>query len=132
LPALTVLPFLMFQGEAAEALDFYVSVFPDAQVDEIERYRAGEAGPEGTIKLARFTLSGQPVLCTDSFVKHAFSFTPAFSFFVNCDSEHTVRSLSASLKQGGAELMPAAKYGFSTLFAWVSDRFGVSWQLNFE
>jgi len=127
----SVLPFLMFQGDGSAALDFYISVFPDARIEEMERYGPGEAGPQGTIKHARFTIGGQSVLCTDSFVKHAFSFTPSFSFFVQCDSAEEVQRLSKVLKEGGSEMMPAADYGFSTLFAWVSDRFGVSWQLNY-
>jgi predicted 3-demethylubiquinone-9 3-methyltransferase (glyoxalase superfamily) len=127
----TVRPFLMFQdGVASAALDFYRSLFPDARIDAIERYGASGPGPEGTIKLARFTIGSQSVLCSDSFVKHAFGFTPSFSFFVDVDSEERVRELADKLKEGGGELMPVGNYGFSRLFAWVNDRFGVSWQIN--
>ena len=126
----SVLPFLMFQGDGSDALEFYLSVFPDAAVEHIERYSGHDNGPAGSIKLARFSIGKQTVLCTDSPVKHAFAFTPSFSFFVECSSQDEVRRLSEILKQGGAELMPVGNYGFSTLFAWVSDRFGVSWQLN--
>ncbi|CAN7261122.1 VOC family protein [Phenylobacterium sp. LjRoot219] len=126
-----VLPFLMFQGGVgSQALEFYLSVFPDSRVDEMQRYGPGEAGPEGTIHRARFTLGGQSVLCSDSFVKHAFAFTPSFSFWVECESADELRRLSGRLAEGGAELMPAGDYGFSSLFTWVNDRFGVSWQLN--
>ena len=128
----TVRPFLMFQGGVASAaLDFYCSLFSDARVDDIERYGVSGPGPEGTIKLARFTIGGQSVLCSDSFVKHAFGFTPSFSFFVDVGSEERVRELADRLKQGGQEFMPVGNYGFSTLFAWVNDRFGVSWQINY-
>ncbi len=127
----SVLPFLMFQGNGSDALDFYLSVFPDARVEHVERYGDGDKGPAGSIKRARLTIGKQSLLCTDSPVKHAFSFTPSFSFFVECGSEDEVRRLNEVLKQGGAELMPVGNYGFSTLFAWVSDRFGVSWQLNY-
>jgi predicted 3-demethylubiquinone-9 3-methyltransferase (glyoxalase superfamily) len=126
----SVFPFLMFQGDGSDALEFYLSVFPDATVEQIERYNGNNGGPAGSIKLARFRIGKQTVLCTDSPVKHAFTFTPSFSFFVECGSQDEVRRLSEILKQGGAELMPVDNYGFSTLFAWVSDRFGVSWQLN--
>jgi predicted 3-demethylubiquinone-9 3-methyltransferase (glyoxalase superfamily) len=128
----TVRPFLMFQGgEGSAALDFYLSLFPDARVDAMERYTADDLGPEGTIKAARFTIGGQSVMCSDSFIKHAFTFTPSFSFFVDCASEDRLRELAEQLKQGGAELMPVGSYGFSRLFTWVNDRFGVSWQINF-
>jgi predicted 3-demethylubiquinone-9 3-methyltransferase (glyoxalase superfamily) len=126
-----VRPFLMFQGgEASAALDFYLTLFPGARVDAMERYGAGGPGPEGTIKVARFTVGGQSVMCSDSFVKHGFTFTPSFSFFIDCDSEERLRELADRLRQGGAEFMPVGNYGFSRLFAWVSDRFGVSWQIN--
>lgn len=127
----TVRPFLMFQGEASAALDFYCSLFPDARIEAMERYGRGEPGPEGTIKLARFSIGGQTVLCTESFIKHAFDFTPSFSFFVDCESEERLRELADRLKHGGSELMPVGNYGFSRLFTWVNDRFGVSWQLNY-
>jgi predicted 3-demethylubiquinone-9 3-methyltransferase (glyoxalase superfamily) len=127
---ITITPFLMFQGDGAAALDFYLSTFPDSRLDQIERYGTGEPGTEGQIKLARFTVGGQSVLCFDSFVKHAFTFTPSFSFWIECSSEDEVRRLADTLKEGGSELMPVGDYGFSKLFAWVSDRFGVSWQIN--
>ena len=125
----SVLPFLMFQGEAEAALAFYLAVFPDAHIDEVRENPATDAMPAS--KLTRLTLHGQSVLVFDSPVKHGFGFTPSFSFFVTCESEEEVRRLSEMLKQEGAEMMPAGSYGFSTLFAWVSDRFGVSWQLNY-
>jgi predicted 3-demethylubiquinone-9 3-methyltransferase (glyoxalase superfamily) len=127
----SVLPFLMFQGDASAALDLYASVFPDFRIEEVERFGPGSPGPEGAVRRARVTVGGQSVLVTDSFVKHAFTFTPSFSFMVQCESEAELRRLSDALKAGGAELMPVGAYGFSTLFAWVSDRFGVSWQLNY-
>jgi predicted 3-demethylubiquinone-9 3-methyltransferase (glyoxalase superfamily) len=127
----TVRPFLMFQGGAGStALAFYLSLFPDARIEAMERYGSGEPGPEGTIKVARFAIGDQTVLCSDSFIRHAFDFTPSFSFFVDCDSEERLRELAERLKQDGSELMPVSNYGFSRLFTWVNDRFGVSWQLN--
>lgn len=125
-----VRPFLMFQGQAEEAMTFYAAQFPDGAIEEIVRYGAGEAGPEGTVKTARFTVGGQTVLCIDSPVAHAFTFTPSFSLFVTCASEAELDRLFGALSQGGAVMMPPASYGFSSKFAWISDRFGVSWQLN--
>ena len=127
---LTIRPFLMFEGKAEEAMNFYLSLFPLAKILDIQRYGANQPGPEGSVKKASFSIGRQTVLCTDSFVKHGFTFTPAFSFFVDCASEEEINRLSASLSEGGATLMPLGKYGFSRKFAWVNDRFGVSWQLN--
>ncbi len=79
---------------------------------------------------ATFSVAGQALMCHDSFVKHAFTFTPATSLFVDCASEDDLRRFSTALAAGGAVLMPLDHYGFSRLFTWVNDRFGVSWQLN--
>lgn len=124
--------FLMFQNDDAEqAMNAYVALFPGSRVLSIERYGAGEAGKEGTVKLATFELNGTPIKCIDSPVKHAFTFTPAISLFIDCDDAAQVDRLAGRLGEGGQPLMPAGAYGFSTRFAWVQDRFGVSWQLNF-
>lgn len=127
----TMQPFLMFQGGSAEqAMDLYVSLFDDGEVVEVTRWQAGEPGAEGSIKLARFTVAGQSVLASDSPVKHAFDFTPSWSFFVGCASDEEQERLFAALSDGGNVLMPLSDYGFSKRFGWVADRFGVSWQIN--
>jgi len=124
-------PFLMFQGGHAEkAMNFYVSLFDDGEVLEVTRWQKGEQGAEGSIKLARLRAAGQSVLASDSPVKHAFDFTSSWSFFVDCLSDEEQRRLFAELSDGGGVLMPLDDYGFSKRFAWVTDRFGVSRQLN--
>jgi predicted 3-demethylubiquinone-9 3-methyltransferase (glyoxalase superfamily) len=121
----------MFQGGAAQtALDLYFATFPDSRMVRVERYAPGDPGPAGTIKVAVFTLCGREFMCSDSPVKHGFSFTPASSTFVEfvvlADLERTFHILS----DGGQVLMPLNNYGFSQRFGWLNDRFGVSWQLN--
>ena len=128
--AATIAPFLMFEGRAEEAMDFYVSLFDDGEVLEISRYGPQGPGKEGTVVVARFRIAGQTVMCSDSPVQHAFSFTPSISLFVTCESEAQIRRLTAALDSGDKVYMPLDNYGFSTLFAWVGDRFGVTWQLN--
>ena len=128
--ATAVRPFLMFEGRAEEAMNFYVSLIPGSEITSIARYGPGQPGPEGSVMLATFSVAGQTVMCSDSYVKHGFTFTPASSLFVECESEEEVARLAAPLAEGGAELMPLGNYGFSRQFAWVNDRFGVSWQLN--
>jgi len=125
-----VRPFLMFEGKAEEAMKFYVSLIPGSAIGDITRYGPGGPGPEGSVMKASFSVAGQTVLCTDSFVKHAFTFTPSFSFFIDCASEAEIDRLSAALGEGGTTLMPLGNYGFSRKFAWVNDRYGVSWQIN--
>uniref|UniRef100_B0SXC6 3-demethylubiquinone-9 3-methyltransferase n=1 Tax=Caulobacter sp. (strain K31) TaxID=366602 RepID=B0SXC6_CAUSK len=127
----TIRPFLMFQdGQAEAAMTFYVSLFADSAILDIERYGAAGPGPDGSVIRARFRIGGQEIFCSDSFVKHAFDFTPSTSLFVDCRSEDEIARLAAALGDGGAELMPLGGYGFSQRFAWINDRFGVSWQLN--
>jgi predicted 3-demethylubiquinone-9 3-methyltransferase (glyoxalase superfamily) len=120
----------MFQGKAEEAMNFYISLFPGGEVIDIVRYGPGEAGAEGTVMHARFSIGDQTVMCIDSPVKHDFTFTPAFSLYVQCKSEDELRRLYAALAEGGATLMPLDNYGFSRQFGWIVDRYGVSWQLN--
>lgn len=120
----------MFEGKAEEAMNFYVSLFPGSEIVEVLRYGPSEAGVEGTIMKAVFSVSGQRLMCSDSFVKHGFTFTPSLSLFVTCESEEEIRRFCAALSDGGAELMPLGDYGFSREFAWLNDRYGVSWQLN--
>ena len=127
----TMQPFLMFQdGHAERAMNLYVSLFDDGEVLDVTRWRQDEQGAEGSIKLARFRAAGQSVLASDSPMKHAFDFTPSWSFLVDCTSEQEQRRLFAELSDNGGVLMPLDNYGFSKRFAWVADRFGVSWQLN--
>jgi predicted 3-demethylubiquinone-9 3-methyltransferase (glyoxalase superfamily) len=125
-----VMPFLMFQGDAEEAITFYTSLFDDAEIVDITRYGPGEPGAEGTVYRARFSLAGQEFACIDSPVQHAFSFTPSFSVWVETASEEELERVYAALVDGGKPLMPLGEYGFSRRFGWVDDRFGVSWQLN--
>ncbi|NUR90162.1 MAG: VOC family protein [Nonomuraea sp.] len=123
--------FLMFQnGDAEEAMTFYVSLFDDSKVVDVSRYGPGEQGPEGTVRHATFVLAGQEYMCIDSSVRHGFDFTPSISIWVACDTEEEIDRLYATLVEGGQALMGLGSYGFSTKFGWVNDRFGVSWQLN--
>jgi predicted 3-demethylubiquinone-9 3-methyltransferase (glyoxalase superfamily) len=121
---------LMFAGEASAALELYAAVFPEFRLERIERYGAGEAGAEGTVRRADITLGEHRIIAIDSPVRHAFSFTPATSLFVDCDSPSTLDAAFTQLAEGGQVFMPIADYGFSQRFGWCTDRFGMSWQLN--
>ena len=123
-------PFLMFEGRAEEAMNFYVSVFRGARIDRITRYGAGGPGREGSVVRATMTLAGMEVMFIDSPITHAFTFTPATSFFIECDTVTEIDALFGKLSEGGQVMMPPDNYGFSQKFAWLADKFGVSWQLN--
>ena len=127
----TARPFLMFQdGVAQAALDLYFATFPDSHMVRVERYEKGGPGPAGTIKVAVFTLCGREFMCSDSPVKHGFTFTPSSSTFVDFDSADELDRVFGILSDGGKVLMPVNNYGFSRRFGWLVDRFGVAWQLN--
>ncbi len=126
--------FFMFvgkqHGKAEEAINFYISLFKDSGIINIERYGAGEGEPEGTVKHAVFTLNGQQYMAMESSLAHDFTFTPAISIFVICESEEEITTLYKGLADGGAVLMPLNTYPFSEKFGWVQDKYGISWQLN--
>ena len=124
--------FLMFEGKAEEAMNFYTSLFEHSEILNITRYKENEAGAEGTVVHATFVLNGQEYMCIDSAFKHDFKFTPAMSLYVNCESEEEIDRLYGQLSQGGNVLMPLAPYPFSEKFGWIADKFGVSWQLNLQ
>jgi len=126
----SVRPFLMFEGKAEEAMNFYVSLFADAVISDVTRWGPGQPGSEGSFMLGTFTVAGQSVRCFNSPVHHEFAFTPSFSFFVECESEDEIKRLNDALSDGGSVLMPLDKYDFARQFTWVADRYGVSWQLN--
>ncbi|GAB1575687.1 VOC family protein [Bordetella petrii] len=128
LPAVT--PFLMFEGQAEEAVNWYMSLFPGSAMRHIQRYGPEGPGREGSIVQARFELNGREFMCIDSPAKHAFGFTPAISLFVDCESAAEVDRLYAAFSDGGTVLMPLDAYPFSPRFAWVQDKYGVSWQLH--
>ena len=130
--AASVTPFLMFEGRAEEAMKHYCEVFPNTSIAAVRRYGAGEGGPEGTVMLAKLDLNGQAINVIDSPVEHGFTFTPAFSLFATFDSEAEIDAAFAKLSNGGEVLMPLDRYPFAAKFGWLNDRFGVSWQLDFQ
>jgi predicted 3-demethylubiquinone-9 3-methyltransferase (glyoxalase superfamily) len=119
----TMTPFLMFVGEqhgkAEEAMSFYISLFKNSSVTRIERYGAGEAEAEGTVKHAKFALNGQQFMAMDSGREHPFTFTPAISFFVSCETQKEIDYFWEKLSAGGEK----------DRCGWLKDKFGVSWQI---
>lgn len=126
--AIRIRTHLMFEGTAQEAMEFDVGLFADSKVLDCQLYQEGEN--EGKVQQASFQLGGREFICIDSPIKHDFGFTPAMSIFVDCESNSELERVFAALAADGQVLMPLDNYGFSTMFGWLSDRFGVSWQLN--
>lgn len=121
-------PFLMFQGDASPALELWSAALPELEILDLARYPAGPQ--EGQIASARIRIGGGEWRLYDSPPMHDFTFTPATSIFLDCDDEAQLRRLAQQLGDGGRVFMPIDNYGFSPLFTWIADRFGVSWQIN--
>ncbi|MGX4585568.1 VOC family protein [Paenibacillus chitinolyticus] len=125
-----VTPFLTFTGQAEEAMNLYTSVFENSEIIRITRYGPGEHGEEGSVMHASFSLNGQAFMCIDSSVKHDWTFTPAISLHSFFETEEEIQRVYEELSRGGQILMPLASYPFSKMFGWISDRYGVTWQLQ--
>lgn len=127
---MTITPFLMFEGAAEEAINYYASTFPSSEVLHLQRWAAGSEGKEGQIQLARIRLQNQEILFTDDPYNHAFTFTPSTSLFVALETAEEIQQIYTRLLAGGKALMELGDHGIGQQFAWVEDRFGVSWQLQ--
>ena len=112
--------YLMFTGQAADALALYTDVFPESE----------SSVRDGPVYMADWRLGGQDVMLVDSPSVHDFTFTPSTSLFVEFEDPAALDAAFAKLSDGGRVMMPVDTYGFSQRFGWLSDRFGVSWQLN--
>lgn len=112
-------------------MELYVSVFEGSRVIDVERFGPEDEGERG-LKHARFELAGREVTAMDSARLHPFTFTPAISLVVECDSERELDAAWTRLLAGGTVLMPLQAYDFSPKFGWLQDRFGVTWQLSLD
>jgi predicted 3-demethylubiquinone-9 3-methyltransferase (glyoxalase superfamily) len=125
-PIQKITPFLWFDHQAEDAMQFYVDLFKDSEIHQITRYQDGPLA--GKVLTGEFQLEGQRFMALDGGPE--FAFTPAVSFFVHCDTPEEVDRLYSALIDDGQPLMPLRAYPFSEKYASVTDRFGVTWQLN--
>jgi predicted 3-demethylubiquinone-9 3-methyltransferase (glyoxalase superfamily) len=117
-----ITPFLWFDSQAEEAANFYVSIFKNSgfknsQIGSIARYPEGSPGPAGKVMTVEFQLDGQDFVALNG--GPVYTFTPAISFHVNCESQSEVDDLWAKLSSGGNEVQ----------CGWLEDKFGISWQI---
>jgi len=112
-----ITPFLWFNDKAEEAMNFYVSIFKNSKVVRVSRYGEAGPGPRGTVMSATFQLEGQEFFALNGGPQ--FSFTPAISLFVNCETQQEVDDLWEKLSQGGAK----------ERCGWLKDKYGLSWQI---
>jgi predicted 3-demethylubiquinone-9 3-methyltransferase (glyoxalase superfamily) len=112
-----ITPFLWFNDQAEEAMNFYTSIFKNSKIGSIARYGEAGPGPKGTVMSATFQLDGQEFMALNG--GPVFTFTPAISFFVNCETQGELDELWEKLSEGGEE----GQCG------WLKDKFGLSWQI---
>jgi predicted 3-demethylubiquinone-9 3-methyltransferase (glyoxalase superfamily) len=112
-----IIPFLWFDSNAEEAVNFYVSIFKNSKVVNITRYGEAGPGPKGAVMSATFQLDGQQFMALNG--GPMFTFSPAISFFVNCDTQKEVDELWEKLSEGGEKQR----------CGWLKDKYGVSWQI---
>ena len=123
-----IIPFLWFDGNAIEAMNFYTSIFQNSKIMNIMYYGEGNPEPEGKVMSATFKLAGQQFTALNGGPQY--NFTPAISFFVNCETTEEIDDLWENLLDCGTVLIELGKYPISEKFGWIQDKFGVSWQLN--
>jgi predicted 3-demethylubiquinone-9 3-methyltransferase (glyoxalase superfamily) len=123
-----IVPFLWFNDQAEQAVDFYTSIFKDSKVINVSRYGEAGPGPKGKVMVETFQLAGQEFTALNGGPEY--NFTPAISFFVLCETPSEIDALWEKLSEGGSVLMELDKYPFSEKFGWVADQYGVSWQLS--
>ncbi len=131
--------FLWFDGNAEDAGKFYISVFssvfntPGKETKILSTSRYGEAVPNlnGSIMTVTFKLLGEDFIALNGGPVKDFTFNPSISFFVECKTENEINKLFGKLSESGIIRMPLQKYPFSERFAWIDDKFGISWQLNY-
>jgi predicted 3-demethylubiquinone-9 3-methyltransferase (glyoxalase superfamily) len=112
-----ITPFLWFDDKAEQAMNFYVSVFKNSKVGRITRNGEGGPGPKGTVMSVTFQLDGQEFMALNG--GPHFTFTPAISLFVNCETQKEVDELWEKLSEGGKQ----------ERCGWLKDKYGLSWQI---
>ena len=129
-----ITPFLWFDDNVEEAVNFYTSIFENSKIGKVTRYDESSAAasgrPKGSVLTIAFQLNQQNFVALNGGPQ--FKLNPSTSFFVYCESEGKIKLLYQKLSDGGKVIMPLDKYDWSTKYAWVEDKFGVSWQLDVD
>jgi predicted 3-demethylubiquinone-9 3-methyltransferase (glyoxalase superfamily) len=112
-----ITPFLWFDDKAEEAMNFYTSIFKNSKAGSITRYGDAGPGPSGSVMIATFQIEGQEFIALNGGPK--FTFTPAISFVVNCETQKEVDELWEKLSEGGR----------TDQCGWLQDKYGLSWQI---
>jgi predicted 3-demethylubiquinone-9 3-methyltransferase (glyoxalase superfamily) len=109
--------FLWFDNQAEEAMNFYTSIFKNSKIKNIARYGEAGPGPKGSVMIGTFQIEGQDFMALNG--GPVFSFTPAISLYVNCETQEEVDELWEKLSAGGEK----------SRCGWLKDKYGLSWQI---
>jgi predicted 3-demethylubiquinone-9 3-methyltransferase (glyoxalase superfamily) len=112
-----ITPFLWFDNQAEEAVNFYVSLFKNSKINNVKRYGDAGPGPKGSVMIVTFQLEGQEFLALNG--GPHFKFTPALSLYVDCETQGEVDQLWDKLSAGGRK----------DRCGWLQDKYGLSWQI---
>jgi predicted 3-demethylubiquinone-9 3-methyltransferase (glyoxalase superfamily) len=122
-----ITPFLWFDEQAEEAVNLYTSIFQNSKIHSTNRIPGDVPGPKDKVMTINFQLAGLDFIALNGGPE--FQFSPAISFYVYCQTEQELDALWARLVENGFVFMALDKYPFAEKFGWLSDRYGVSWQL---
>ena len=124
-----IITFLTFSGNAEEAMNFYVSVFPDSKVHGLRLITKDDRGEVGKVLNGTFELKDQQFMVMDMDKSYVPPFNWAISLYVDCTDEKEFDTFFEKLSSGGTVIMgPEPIYNLKKV-AWVADQFGVTWQL---
>ncbi len=124
--------FLTFSGQAEEAVQFYVDLFDEAKIVSTRYFEEGEPGELGKVYTIVFEIGDQKFMAMDMEKKYAVDFSWATSIFIETRNEEEFNRLFEGLKAGGTVMMGPEEMGIYSKVAWVTDRFGPTWQLVCE
>lgn len=122
-----IIPFLWFNNQAEDAVLFYRDVFPNSSTLFLNKWSEDSSFPSDKVHSVAFKL--EDLLFCGFDAGPAFQFNPTISFFINCETEQEVEYYWNRLSESGEVLMPLDSYPFSAQYAWVADKFGISWQI---
>ena len=124
-----IIPFLTFSGQAKEAMDYYISIFPDSKLLSLDYIKKDDRGIEGKVLNGTFKLMNQTFMVMDIEEKYSAAFSWSTSFFIQCPTEEDFDKLFDKLSDGGIVMMgPEPIYNLRKV-AWVTDKFSIIWQL---
>ena len=112
-----ITPFLWFNDNAEEAMNFYVAIFKNSKIVSVSRYGAAGPGPKGQVMTGVFELEGQKFMVLNG--GPHFKFTEAISLFVDCETQQEGDELWEKLSAGGEK----------SRCGWLKDKYGLSWQI---